>query len=216
MTILQKSLCISIVVLVVTVATVFWQKSSPVQTSGPPVVSPTSTTTASYSAPARPPLEPGDKFEIPDVEGWFNDPADETNSTKLLLVDVWGDWCPFCRKTAPELVRCFEEYSKKGVKIVSLTGDQGNRVAGFVNEFSIPWASGYGVSPEQIRDLGVFNAGMAITPGYEVMPTFYLVSATGTVLWCDGHLRMQHTPPEETMAAVKAAIDSHLAETAIQ
>jgi len=58
--------------------------------------------------------------------------------------------------------------------------------------------------------MGVYNNEMNMVAGYEVKPTFYLVDSNGTVLWCDDHLRMRHTPPEETIQALQEAIDKNL------
>jgi prepilin-type processing-associated H-X9-DG protein len=43
-----------------------------------------------------------------------------------------------------------------------------------------------------------------------IKPTFYLVNSNVTVLWCDGHLRMRHKPPEVTIQALEEAIDKNL------
>jgi prepilin-type processing-associated H-X9-DG protein len=60
--------------------------------------------------------------------------------------------------------------------------------------------------------LGTFNTGGPV-PGYEVKPTLYLLRGDGTVLWCDGHARMSHWPPEKTRAALEEEIEKHFAQT---
>src|SRR5215510_10137671 len=36
----------------------------------------------------------------------------------VLIVDLWGTWCPPCRKAVPALVKLYEKYKQQGLEIV--------------------------------------------------------------------------------------------------
>ena len=72
------------------------------------------------SGVATPALKVGDRLPPPRAEGWLNGPpsAPDSPGVRLLVVDAWGQWCPFCQKTAPGLLRVYEKYSEQGVAFV--------------------------------------------------------------------------------------------------
>lgn len=170
------------------------------------------TGTGETLAPPRGSLAPGERFSLPACDGWINGPPDLRGpGLRLIVVDLWGDWCPFCADTVPALVECHRRYSGSGVSFLSVTGDDESTVRGLVERFSVPWPHGYGVATDDIRDLGVLNDEM---PGawYAVKPTLYLLNQDLEVLWCDGQMRMAHEAPEATVAALEQAIEIHSLE----
>lgn len=58
------------------------------------------------------------KFELPDLEGKVVTHKDERFKGKVVLVDIWGTWCPPCREEIPFLVKMDEKYREKGLEIV--------------------------------------------------------------------------------------------------
>jgi thiol-disulfide isomerase/thioredoxin len=80
--------------------------------------SPTEITTAD-SAPFH--------FGFPDLEGKEVTENDPRFRGKVVLIDVFGTWCPTCHDAAPDLVRLYRDYHSKGLEIVGLayevTGD---------------------------------------------------------------------------------------------
>jgi thiol-disulfide isomerase/thioredoxin len=38
----------------------------------------------------------------------------------VVIIDLWGTWCPPCRKAIPELVKLYEKYKQHGLEIVGL------------------------------------------------------------------------------------------------
>ncbi len=40
---------------------------------------------------------------------------------KVVVVNVWGSWCPPCRKEAPDLQRAYEQLRPSGVEFVGIT-----------------------------------------------------------------------------------------------
>src|SRR5262245_45554913 len=95
------------------------------------------------TAPSRP-LGKGDVFPPLVAEGWVNGPPPSPGAPnmRLLVVDLWADWCPYCRRGAPDLLQVYHKYSDRGVAFVSLTNMLKVAVEGFVREFSVPWANG--------------------------------------------------------------------------
>ncbi|MDN5852155.1 MAG: TlpA family protein disulfide reductase [Actinomycetia bacterium] len=69
-------------------------------------------------------VDAADREPAPTLEGKTLD--GETISTeqfegKVLVVNVWGSWCPPCREEAPELVEAAKRMSSKRVQFVGLT-----------------------------------------------------------------------------------------------
>jgi thiol-disulfide isomerase/thioredoxin len=80
---------------------------------------PTEITSADTSTPFR--------FAFPDLEGRMVTEHDPRFSGKVVLVDIFGTWCPTCHDAAPQLVRLYRKYHDRGLEIVGLayevTGD---------------------------------------------------------------------------------------------
>ena len=69
-------------------------------------------------------VDAADRAPAPTLEGTTLD--GETISTekyagKVLVVNVWGSWCPPCREEAPDLVEAAKRLEHKGVQFVGLT-----------------------------------------------------------------------------------------------
>lgn len=144
------------------------------------------------------------------VEGWLNGPPflPPESKVRLVVVDVWAQWCPYCRMSAPELVRVFHKYGARGVSFVSLTSMPRDMVEAFVKEFALPWPNGYGAHPATVAALGV-TSGMMMAE-YQIAPTVYLVGPDGRVRWCDSQGRVRHTAPQEWGKQLDDAIDAAL------
>lgn len=65
---------------------------------------------------------------------------------KVVIVDIWGTWCPPCRKEIPYFVRLQENYREQGLEIVGLTyersDDKAEATAG-VKEFAAEYKINY-------------------------------------------------------------------------
>lgn len=66
-------------------------------------------------------------FEFPDLEGKAISSKDPRFEGKVVLVDIFGTWCPNCNDQAPLLAKWHETYGEQGLEIVGLayemTGD---------------------------------------------------------------------------------------------
>jgi thiol-disulfide isomerase/thioredoxin len=67
------------------------------------------------------------EFDFPDLEGRRVTQDDPRFRGKVVLVDVFGTWCPTCHDAAPVLVSLHRAYRARGLEIVGLayevTGD---------------------------------------------------------------------------------------------
>lgn len=57
-------------------------------------------------------------FQVKDVEG--KKVSTHEMLGKVLIVDVWGTWCPPCRKEIPHFVALHHKYNSQGLEIVGL------------------------------------------------------------------------------------------------
>lgn len=160
--------------------------------------------------PPTPQLKVGDLIPPLVAKGWINGPPPAVGAPgqKLLLIDAWAHWCPFCKTSAPQLVALHEKYASRGVQFVGLTNMPDDMVGNYVSRSHIPWPNGYQMSTDTIIRLGV-GSGMP-SPGYQVAPTIFLVGPDGVVRWTDERMRMRHTPPTDWDKAVDAAIAAQL------
>lgn len=143
---------------------------------------------------------------LPDFEsgGWVNGEPKQPGEGAVILtvVDVWADWCPVCRQTAPGLVEAHRRFAEDGVAFVSLTSLDRNKVESFAREYSIPWPCGYGASAESFAQLGVYSTermSRLYHPGlpnfhtsHEITPTLFLIGKDGRVVWNDDQARPRH------------------------
>jgi thiol-disulfide isomerase/thioredoxin len=88
-------------------------------TGKPHLTSPLELTGADTTAPFR--------FDFFDVDGRRVTSNDPRFRGKVVLVDIFGSWCPTCHYAAPELVRFYRRYRARGLEVVGLayevTGD---------------------------------------------------------------------------------------------
>lgn len=61
-------------------------------------------------------------FSGPTPEG--NEESLADNMGKVTIVDFWAAWCKPCRAESPNLVKVYNEYKDKGLKIISVSLDR--------------------------------------------------------------------------------------------
>jgi thiol-disulfide isomerase/thioredoxin len=86
------------------------------------------------------------RFSFPDLNGHLVTQDDARFRGKVLLVDIFGTWCPTCHDAAPLLTRLWNRYHDRGFEIVGLayevTGDSaadGKQLRIFREKFGIPY-----------------------------------------------------------------------------
>lgn len=91
--------------------------------------------------PARANLLPGNTapdFSFKDLKGNARKLSDYRG--KIVLLDVWGTWCPFCVKEAPALSAFYKKLKDQEFEIVSLNkGDTFENIQKFIGEYEMNW-----------------------------------------------------------------------------
>jgi thiol-disulfide isomerase/thioredoxin len=145
-------------------------------TGQPHLKSPFEVTTADTTEPFH--------FEFPSLDGGMVNERDQRFQGKVVLVDIFGSWCPTCHDSAPELVRLYRRYHSRGLEMVGLayevTGDSaidGRLVRRFRDKFDIPW-------PLLLAGISDVESAAATLPqlhGFTAFPTTVLLGRDGKV-----------------------------------
>jgi thiol-disulfide isomerase/thioredoxin len=107
-------------------------------TGAPHLRSPTEITSGDTTEPLR--------YAFPDLQGRIvrNDHA--RLKGKVVLLDIFGSWCPTCHQATPELMRLYRRYHPRGLEVVGLafeaTGDtavDARQVRRYRDKFGIPF-----------------------------------------------------------------------------
>ena len=137
---------------------------------------PTEITSADTTAPFR--------FAFPDLQGRNVTQNDPRFHGKVVLVDVFGSWCPTCHDAAPALVRLYRKYHGRGLEVVGLayevTGDMAvdrRQVRRYRDKFRIPF-------PLLLAGVNDTEAAAATLPqlkGFTSFPTTIFLGRDGRV-----------------------------------
>ena len=72
----------------------------------------------------------GFEFEYPDLDGNPVTLDDARFKGKVVLIDIWGTWCPPCRREAPSLAKLDERFRARGLEIVGIAFERTDPEAG--------------------------------------------------------------------------------------
>ena len=79
------------------------------------------------------------RFSALDIKGKQRS-SEEWIGQQPVVINVWGTWCPPCRREIPDLVRLYEEYHGKGVEILGMAvRDSPQQVEGFAARNNMKW-----------------------------------------------------------------------------
>ena len=112
------------------------------------------------------------------VDGKPYDLADDKG--KVIVVNVWGSWCPPCRKEAPQLVQAHERLTAGGktaeVAFVGIDTRDPSRAAAqaYQRRFDVPYPSVYDPS-------GTLLLGFADSLPPSAIPSTLVIDARGRV-----------------------------------
>jgi thiol-disulfide isomerase/thioredoxin len=92
--------------------------------------------------------DPAERDVAPEFDGELLDGGDfrlADSVGDVVVLNVWGSWCPPCRKEAPDLQSAYEALSPDGVQFVGVNvRDPGTRAPQqFEDEFGITYPSVY-------------------------------------------------------------------------
>ena len=63
---------------------------------------------------------------------------------KVTVVYFWATWCVPCRIETPKLVKLYDGYKAKGVEVVGIALDNGDKVRAFVKDMNATYPVYYG------------------------------------------------------------------------
>jgi thiol-disulfide isomerase/thioredoxin len=124
------------------------------------------------------------RFAFPDLDGRLVTERDARFRGKVVVVDVFGTWCPTCHDAAPELVRLYRKYHDRGLEIVGLayevSGDTAvdrRQVRRYRKKFDIPFTLLLG----GINDTEAAAATLPQLQGFTSFPTTIFLGRDGKV-----------------------------------
>lgn len=113
-------------------------------------------------------------FQLPDLSGKPVSLADFKG--KVLIVDIWGTWCPPCRREVPHFVELHKKYRNQGLEIVGINFERVPEdqvvptIQKFVQEAGVTYTCVVG-NPEILQQI----------PGFRGYPTTLFIDRTGKV-----------------------------------
>ncbi len=148
-----------------------------VRSSGKPhLTPPTEVTAADTTAPFR--------FGFPDLDGRMVTERDPRFQGKVVLVDVFGTWCPTCHDAAPLLARLHRKYRARGLEIVGLayevTGDTAvdrQQLRRYREKFDLPFT----ILLAGVNDTEAAAATLPQLQGFTAFPTTIFLGRDGRV-----------------------------------
>jgi thiol-disulfide isomerase/thioredoxin len=148
-----------------------------VRSTGAPHLSlPTEITTADTTEPLQ--------FAFPDLQGRLVRSGDPRFKGKVVLVDIFGSWCPTCHDATPELLRLYRRYHARGLEVVGLafesTGDpatDARQVRRYRDKFGIPFP----LLLAGINDTESLAAALPQLRGLTAFPTTVFLGRDGRV-----------------------------------
>lgn len=124
------------------------------------------------------------QFAFPDLEGKIVTERDPRFRDKVVVVDVFGTWCPTCHDAAPELVRLYRKYRDRGLEVVGLayevSGDTAvdrRQVRRYREKFGIPFT----LLLAGVNDTEAAAATLPQLQGFTSFPTTIFLGRNGRV-----------------------------------
>ena len=109
------------------------------------------------------------EFALADIDG--NEQNLASYKGKVVIVDIWGTWCPPCQEEIPSFIKLQDKYGDQGLQVLGLNYEQGKsdedniqRVVNYVKKAGInyPCILGDEETRSQVPDFGGFPTTMFI------------------------------------------------------
>lgn len=124
------------------------------------------------------------RFSFPNLDGQVVTEKDPRFKGKVVLVDIFGTWCPTCHDAAPVLTGLWRKYHDRGLEIVGLayevTGDpatDGRQLRVFQEKFAVP----YDLLLAGTNDTQAAAATQPQLTGFTSFPTSIFIGRDGKV-----------------------------------
>jgi len=135
------------------------------------------------------PRQPLPELSVPTVGGANWTLGEQKPQNFTLVVFYRGLHCPICRGYLTELNRLHAEFAARGVGVVAISGDTGERAAQTVTDWRLPHLTiGHGLSIDKAREWGLYvstsrgKTSLGIEePALFSEPGIFLVRPDGTL-----------------------------------
>lgn len=94
---------------------------------------------------------------------------------QVMVLNYWATWCPPCKKEIPDLVRISRDFVDKGVVVVGLSIDDGERVRAFRDTLAMPY-------PVLVGDHSVLELSATLGNPTQGLPFTLLVGRDGQIV----------------------------------
>lgn len=157
------------------------------------------------------PTEPVPALDVPLSAGGRFDVREQRPDTFTVVVVYRGLHCPVCRKYLSELADKWQEFTRRGCKIVTVSCDDADRAARSRQEWNLgdlPVA--YGLTIDDARRWGLY-VSKAIKEGEPDMfaePALFLVKPDGTLYWASvSSMPFARPKVDEVLSAIDTVIE---------
>jgi thiol-disulfide isomerase/thioredoxin len=135
-------------------------------------------------------------FSLSDLDG--KTLALKDYKGKVLIVDIWGTWCPPCRQEIPHFVNLLKKYESQGLRIVGINYENGEPAEAkkLIQDFAKANNMNY---PCAIGDESIQKQ----VPNFAAFPTTLFIDRTGKVRLCE----VGSQPPEALEAVIQALLE---------
>jgi thiol-disulfide isomerase/thioredoxin len=115
-------------------------------------------------------------FELPTVSTYSIKLSDIVGK-KLIILNFWASWCPYCNQEVPYLIELANKYKDKNLEIIAVNIGEHEKI---VKKF---------VSNKQINYIVVLDTTTEVAKRYNIkgIPTNFVIDLTGKIIFV-GHL----------------------------
>jgi peroxiredoxin len=127
---------------------------------------------------------------------------------QVVILNLWGTWCPPCRREIPELVELQVELEKRGATVVSIAVDSGaeTSIRSFASEFGIAYPIWISSTDEVVRHFRAIGFPFTLLIDRDgVIRKQYLGPQTQETLLADAEVWIGDGSPTETPKYTEAS-----------
>ncbi|TFG50546.1 MAG: TlpA family protein disulfide reductase [Gemmatimonadales bacterium] len=146
------------------------------RSTGKPHLTPPTAITRADTTPFR--------FSFPDLDGHQVASTDQRFQGKVVLLDIFGTWCPTCHEAASTLVQLYRDNRDRGLEVVGVafeaTGDTAHD-AGLVRRYREKHGIEFPLLLGGISEQEVVSAALPQLDGFTAFPTTIFIGRDGRV-----------------------------------